>query len=63
MSKPKYDSTVARIAGNILSDISVTSGYKVSDVDRKCVEWAVAMAREIVAEVQRTEPGAEVPHP
>lgn len=52
MSKQKYDSTVARIAGNLLS------GYangRMSDTDN-VVKRAVALARDIVAETIRTEP-------
>ncbi len=56
MNAKKYDSTVARIAGNILS------GYVPllddGNVDRRLevIRTAVAMARAIVAEVERTEP-------
>jgi hypothetical protein len=52
MSKPKYDSTVARIAGNILS------GYRGGPTDEEdaLVGWAVEIARAIVAETKRTEP-------
>lgn len=55
--KKKYDTTVARIAGNI------ASGYvrdRDSDgnpwPDENIAEWSVFMARAIVAEVERTEP-------
>ena len=50
-SKRDYDSTVARIAGNLMS------GYvEVDSVKRQeAVERAVAQARAIVAEVKRTE--------
>lgn len=59
--KRKYDSTVARIAGNILSGRKFSpdgvireSGLGCGDV--AAVEWAVGLARAIVAEVERTEP-------
>lgn len=68
MSKPKYDSTVARIAGNLLSgrrpnweynpDIGAVEVSLASE-DWLAAQWAVAMAREIVAEVERTEPRRE----
>lgn len=68
MSKQKYDSTVARIAGNLLSGIAPTikhsgEGYdfEVTPYKKASARWAVAMAREIVAEVQRTEP-KDQPH-
>lgn len=48
-----YDSTVARIAGNILSGHSLNES---SDSDRKAVWIAVRMARWIVEEVKATEP-------
>lgn len=59
--KRKYDSTVARIAGNLLSgrkpcvDGIVRDGV-ISCRDIDAAEWAVALAREIVAQVERTEP-------
>lgn len=56
--KRKYDSMVARIAGNILSGVMRQPwpddgfiGWTQPDV-----EQAVALARAIVAEVERTEP-------
>jgi len=58
MSKVRYDSTIARIAGNILS--GERPGHRIGDDEgqqrRVLVRWAVALAREIVAEVKRTEP-------
>lgn len=70
MSKPKYDSTVARIAGNILSgrwpSVDPDKGvWIITDADVVAVGWAVAMAREIVAAVKFTEPrreSQEAPH-
>lgn len=59
MEKRKYDSTVARIAGNILSGL-VSNPGAVSDwaiVGETSVEQtAVRMARAVIAEVQRAEP-------
>lgn len=57
-TKRKYDSTVARIAGNILSGRYVSNDGRLTDHDRYAIQWAVAMARAIVAEVERTEPEA-----
>jgi hypothetical protein len=58
MSKPKYDSTVARVAGNVLSGM-VGSAVFISEGDPdNLVKAAVILARAIVAEVQRTEPVA-----
>ncbi len=48
-----YDSTVARIAGNILSGYPVLS--KTHDQNIRAVRMAVAMARGIVVEVKSTE--------
>lgn len=56
MSQPKYDSTVARIAGNILSGMSAGLWNEPSEADARAVQWAVLMARNIVAETKRTEP-------
>ena len=50
----KYDSTVARIAGNIASGL-ITRGTYDGDPD-KLVEHAVSLARQVVAETKRTEP-------
>lgn len=49
--KRKYDSTVARIAGNILSGRT-----PLGEGDGTAVIWAVRLARAIVEEVERTEP-------
>lgn len=51
MAAKDYDTTVARIAGNILSGNwpqSVTNA-------EEALEWAVRLARGVVAEVKRTE--------
>jgi hypothetical protein len=51
MSKRKYDSTIARIAGNILSGFIPIGEYQM----KLKAQQAVALARAIVAEVERTE--------
>lgn len=64
MEKRKYDSTVARIAGNIASRAftmaelhTIGQGYSPNRVDVTCVSaGAVILARAIVAETIRTEP-------
>lgn len=53
MSKPKYDSTVARIAGNILSGAEILTH---PDSHERYAQLAVRLARAIVAETTRTEP-------
>jgi hypothetical protein len=50
--KPDYDTTVARIAGNIASGL-VASSAPLADAD--LVATAVLMARAIVAEVRELE--------
>lgn len=50
MAKPDYDTTVARIAGNIASAMDHCRS------DESIAEDAVRIARAIVAEVKRTEP-------
>ena len=63
MEKKRYDSTVARIAGNIMSgtfdDLSLYSIGANEGVDANVsgiVQGAVKIARAIVAETERTEP-------
>ncbi len=51
MTKKKYDSTLARTAGNILSGIIDTDNH-----DEAYVKRAVKLARAIIAEVQQGEP-------
>jgi hypothetical protein len=51
----RYDSTIARIAGNILSGDPELMGSS-AELRHKHVVLAVALARDIVAEVERTEP-------
>lgn len=53
--KRKYDSSVARIAGNIASGM-VANGKEFDPV--VLAMHAVEAARAIVAEVERTEPAA-----
>lgn len=55
----KYDSTVARIAGNILSGTFTLEQLNEASQGGEgiyAVRGAVNIARAIVAEVQRTEP-------
>lgn len=58
--KKKYDSTVARIAGNILSGVFTEPDLQLIGTSPPCrsstVAGAVAVARAIVAETIRTEP-------
>lgn len=56
MPQRDYDSTVARIAGNILSGRRNTVGRMVTLEDEDAVEWAVRLARKVVVEVKKTEP-------
>lgn len=59
MKKQKYDSTVARIAGNIAAGLVENLGdYQQIDVET-IAETAVMLARAIVAETLRTEPDPE----
>lgn len=57
--KKKYDSTVARIAGNIAAGIatSYVGADRLIPVMQIAVD-AVELARAIVLEVERTEPPA-----
>ena len=61
-SKRDYDSTVARIAGNIFGSITPVdeAGNMLKGTDAK-VRATVEVARAIVAEVKRTEPAQEAP--
>ena len=64
MAKKDYDSTVARIAGNLLSGVMANriAGVNAEGwINSSEVVQAVAEARRIVAEVQRTEPREETP--
>jgi hypothetical protein len=60
--KRKYDSTVARIAGNIASGLMaqvIFQDYKPVENGRWIAAQTVALARLIIAEVERTEPLAQ----
>lgn len=60
MPKRDYDSTVARIAGNILSGVWARYGsIRSTDDLQPAIKMAVRQAREIVDEVKRTEPKTE----
>lgn len=63
--KKKYDSTVARIAGNLLSGVMANTNGSAQwdEVSSGAIEAAVQAARAIVAEVQRTEPSAVIDPP
>lgn len=62
--KRKYDSTVARIAGNILGGFVTTESPRLTPGSAKdLAEEAVLLARAIVEEVQRTEPDTEPARP
>lgn len=55
MSKPNYDTTLARIAGNIAGNL--VTGCEIADSPKGLEVVAaasVALARAIVAEVKRT---------
>lgn len=56
MATKKYDSTVARIAGNLLSGVMAANAYTWHAVPPEAVLAAVEAARAIVEEVKRTEP-------
>jgi hypothetical protein len=68
MSRRRYDSTVARVAGNLLSGMPLPSDEVAGDDPERIKQVAldraryatasVAMARAIVAETLRTEPEA-----
>jgi fatty acid/phospholipid biosynthesis enzyme len=56
-----YDSTVARIAGNILSGLAGEMVRAEGELNHKAVVWAVTVARAIIAEVKRTEVAPDAP--
>lgn len=58
MEKKKYDSTVARMAGNILSG-EWPKHIAVGGEDA-VIELAIKIARKAVAELERTEPDGKV---
>ena len=66
--KRKYDSTVARIAGNIASGFAsrpdrkmseMASASEIADWMRSVTVLSVGLARGIVAEIERTEQEAK----
>jgi hypothetical protein len=62
MSTPKrdYDSTVARIAGNIAATAALRwSDSGLPNAEQSAAAWCVKLARLIVAETRRTEPTPE----
>jgi hypothetical protein len=67
MPKPDYDTTLARIAGNIAGhmwSVPTPAGQIGASLKRTPLEVgreSVAIARAIVAEVKRTEPRWERP--
>lgn len=52
--KKKYDSTVARMAGNIMAGMA-TRVYDGENSEDNAVNWCVSIARRLIAEVERTE--------
>ena len=56
METRRYDSTVARIAGNILGGYVGNVVPQDAEAEAIAVRWSVKLARAIVAEVERTEP-------
>lgn len=61
-SNRSYDSTVARIAGNVAPALIATFSGDAYDATERAdlARVAVALARDIVAEVKRTEPKSAV---
>lgn len=56
MSEKKYDGTVARIAGNLMSGwVQMLSKETSAEEVHRGVARAVSIARAIVAETKRTE--------
>jgi hypothetical protein len=56
MAKPDYDTTLARIAGNIASSLAHRSADGEGWTEDAIARYSVDIARQIVAEVKRTEP-------
>lgn len=54
--KADYDTTVARIAGNIFTSIYTLNAGNRSWSRERIVEESVSYARAIVAEIKRTQP-------
>jgi hypothetical protein len=65
MAERKYDTTVARIAGDLLSGAFDASDYQrcgmLGSVEPMTIQGAVLVARAIVAEVLRTDPAPLAP--
>lgn len=57
--KRKYDSTVARVAGNILAGMFNHPEFNPYSSPQFMALKAVEFARAVVAEVERTEPKAD----
>lgn len=55
-TKRDYDSTVARIASNLLSGVMAANDTTWLAIPPEAVAAAVAAARAIVAETRRTDP-------
>ena len=56
MKQRDYDSTVARVAGNILAGLVMHPEFGPNE---QAADRAVELARHIVSEVKRTEPDRE----
>lgn len=62
MNERKYDSTVARMAGNIAAGLLPIAGYPFTeDVLRGIAAASVGLSRLIIAETKRTEPLPDPP--
>lgn len=59
MAKPDYDTTLARIAGNILSGLVSNGTRSTQTIAPPEVALAVSLARAIVDEIRRTTPTAD----
>lgn len=63
VGKWEYDSTVARIAGNILSGMMLPGHLPALADEVGLAQVAVKMAREIIAETKRTQPACNPERP
>lgn len=60
LEKKKYDTTLARMAGNIAAGfIAGETPHGAWEQRERFAEAAVAIARAIVAEIEKTEPKPE----
>ena len=57
MAKPDYDTTLARMAGNIAGNLATMRAFTWKP--ESLAKESVAIARAIVAEVKRTTPATE----